>query len=56
MVIDDIPTARVHYQWQSTDTAIPGIYRAQAVVLFPGSQPETFPSEETLYVIVHPKL
>lgn len=46
----------VHYQWVDGDTNTPGVYRAVWRALLGGGAPETFPSDEPLYVIIHPKL
>lgn len=47
---------QVHYQWQPGDTDAPGVYRAVWRVLYSGISPETFPSDETLYIVIHPRL
>lgn len=55
-VIDDLTTRAVHYQWAGDDTDTPGVYRAQWKLTYPGGAPESFPSDEPLYVIIHPSL
>jgi hypothetical protein len=50
----------VHYGWEPGDTDTAGVYRAQwQVSLSPsmaGADPETFPSDEVFFVIIHPRL
>lgn len=55
-VIDDPVLRTVHYQPQAGDTDTPGVYRAQVTLLFPGALPETFPSDEDLWIIIRPRL
>lgn len=55
-IIDDLASASVHYQWDQGDTDVPGVYRAQIHAVYGGNQPETFPSDETFFVIIHPRL
>lgn len=52
---DIIDSSNANYQWQDGDTDIPGVYRAQWTAEYPGG-PETFPSDEDLYVIIRPKV
>lgn len=47
----------VHYQWQTGDTAVPGVYRAQWQLAYSsGSVPETWPSDDTLWIVIRPRL
>lgn len=46
----------VAYQWQAGDTDTPGVYRAVFKVLYAGSAPETFPSDDELYILIRPAL
>lgn len=55
-VITDPVLWQVHYQWVVGDTSVPGVYRAQWTLIYPGGAPETFPSDEPLFVVVSPLL
>jgi hypothetical protein len=55
-IIDDPVKLIVRYQPAQGDTDTPGIYRAQWQIAFAGAIPETWPSDEPLYVVIHPKL
>jgi hypothetical protein len=55
-VIDDPVAWAVHYQWLLGDTDVAGVFYAQWTILYGGASPETFPSDEPFYVIVHPAL
>lgn len=46
----------VHYQWASGDTDSPGVFRAVWRALVGGAAPETFPSDEPIYIVIHPRL
>lgn len=51
--VDD-PVARIiHYDWQPGDTDAPGVFRAVARAIYPGELPETWPSDEPIYIVIH---
>jgi len=52
----DAATAMVQYEWQSGDTAIPGTYRAEFVVILPGDTPVTIPNDTTITLTITPAL
>lgn len=52
-VIDDPLLRKVHYQWLPGDTNVPGIYRAVFRCIYPGQMPETFPSDEPIFIVIH---
>jgi hypothetical protein len=56
-VVDDPVNGIVHYAWNPGDTAIAGVYRAQIAVAYPsGAGTQTWPSDEDLYVVIHPRV
>lgn len=42
--IVDAATGKVRYTWLLGDTNVPGTYRAEWEVIFPGPKPRTFPT------------
>lgn len=43
---------RLAYRWQSGDTATPGLYAAEFQVVFPDGKKATFPSQDSLTVLI----
>lgn len=48
----DRATGKVSYEWGATDTDTAGVYRAEWEVTWPGSLPQTFPSDGYIWVEV----
>jgi hypothetical protein len=55
-LVSDPTTTDVAYVWQPGDTDTPGVYRAVFKVIYPTASPETFPSDDVLYVLIRPAL
>jgi len=46
----------VEYTFQTGDTLVSGVYRAQFQLVAPDGDPQTFPSDEELFIVIHPRL
>lgn len=55
-VIEDAVAGLVRYDWQTGDTATPGLHTAEFEATFPGAKPETYPNDRHILVLITPEL
>lgn len=55
-VVNDADAGDVEYQWQPTDTDVPGVYQAEFHLVPPGGVGGmTFPNDDYITVVIKPK-
>lgn len=52
IVVDDAALGLLHYDWQETNTDVPGAYLCRFVVTFASGDIQTFPQDSDLEVII----
>lgn len=55
-VLLDAATAEVGYSWAEGDTDVPGLYSAEFRVVYGNGQPETFPGEGYIDVVIERRM
>lgn len=55
-VITDAANGAVEYRWGVGDTATPGTYRAEWIIIWNDGTPETFPTIDYDIVVIRPNL